>query len=114
MLEKLSKFCHPLVPWAPNEMRSEASEKLQYVLVAQMVVRLTKVSAHLFDKIDGYTQTLTVRPGFCSPLMYRKVLHLFGSVQSLWKEFFGINPISKNIEKTNTFLLQYENFFLTQ
>ena len=53
MLEKLSKFCHPLVPQALNEMRSEASEKLQYVLVAQMVVRLTKVSAHLFYNIEG-------------------------------------------------------------
>ena len=62
MLEKLSKFFHPLVPWASNEMRSEASEKLQYVLVAQMVVSITKVSAHLFDKIDGYTQTLTIWP----------------------------------------------------
>ena len=68
MLEKLSKFCHPLVPWASNEMRSEASEKLQYVLIAQMVVRLTKVSVHLFNKIEGYNQTLTVRPRFCSPM----------------------------------------------
>ena len=62
MLEKLSKFCHPLVPWASNEMRSEASGKLQYVPVAQMVERLTKVSAHLFYKIEGYTQTLTIWP----------------------------------------------------
>ena len=60
VLEKLSKFCHPLVLWAPNEMRSEASG--QYVHVAQMVVRLTKVSVHLFYKIEGYTQPLTVRP----------------------------------------------------
>ena len=66
MLEKLSKFCHPHVPWAPNEMRSEASG--QYVHVAQMVVRLTKVSAHLFFKIEGYTQILTIWPRFCNPL----------------------------------------------
>ena len=84
MLEKLSKFCHPLVPWAPNEMRSEASDKLQYVHVAQMVERLIKVSAHLFYMIEGYTQTLTTWPQFGSPLRYRKVLHLLGSVQSLW------------------------------
>ena len=84
LLEKLSKFCHPLVPWAPNEMRSDGSGKLQYVLVAQMVLRLTKVSAHLFYKIEGYTQTLTVWPPFCIPLRYRKVLHLFGILQSLW------------------------------
>ena len=68
MLEKLSKFYHPLVPRVSNEMRSEASEQLQYVHVAQMVERLTKVSAHLFFKIEGYTQTLTIWPGFCSPL----------------------------------------------
>ena len=68
MLEKLSKFCHPLVPLASNEMRSEASGKLQYVHVAQMVERLIKVSAHLFYKIEGYTQTLTTWPQFGSPL----------------------------------------------
>ena len=59
VLEKLSKSCHPLVPWTPNKMRSEASGKLQYVPVAQIVGRLIKVSAHLFYKIEGYTQTLT-------------------------------------------------------
>ena len=65
---KVIKILSPLVPWASNEMRSEASGKLQYVHVAQMVERLIKVSAHLFCKIEGYTQTLTVRPRFCSPL----------------------------------------------
>ena len=68
MLEKLSKFCHLLVPWASNEMRSEASGKLQYVYVAQMVERLIKVLAHLFYNIEGYTQTLTTWPQFGSPL----------------------------------------------
>ena len=68
MLEKLSKFCHPLVTWASNEMRSEASGKLQYIHVAQMVERLSKVSDHLFYKIEGYTQTSTTWPQFGNPL----------------------------------------------